>query len=371
MQKYKDLSVDEAIAFYQLKFLDQQGYLSKFQMWKYLLSLKENEGKPLPYKFPDLLCEVHLAYNSFTKIVKRQEPDTFITDFNVFSMKGRYKDPDQIQMELKKDGFIVLPFFLSGFFNKIHLKDKDIIIKEEKNSVIGSHQSCKINGFGGIYPPMTVFEYICVKDIEVEGNTIRDVTILKPTFKTSSLQNDTYPSVELIECIRKRETENIKTHFKLRPMTYLEGHNEALDPVKKPKLLHWAAEQDYHELIEILCTNVVNVNDQENAEGQTALHIAGIKGHPKCAQKILDHMPDPFLKDKNGKDPLSVSSGETATLIKEYQAKLLKALDLEDEEDKAAGIDAGAAEQDPSKRLQARFSQALRAKVPKKEEKKK
>ena len=40
-------------------------------------------------------------------------------------------------MEVKKEGYILLPFFLKGFFNKSHLKDKDVIIMEEKSSVIG------------------------------------------------------------------------------------------------------------------------------------------------------------------------------------------------------------------------------------------
>jgi len=55
------------------------------------------------------------------------------------SMNGKFKEPDQIAMEVKKEGFIVLPFFLKGFYNKSHLKDKDVIVLEERDSSIGSH----------------------------------------------------------------------------------------------------------------------------------------------------------------------------------------------------------------------------------------
>lgn len=135
--KFKDLTDEEAIAFYQIKILDRQGYLQKFQLYSYQKS-DEHKNK-IEYNFPRLICQVHESYNSIAKIVKRQEPDMFITDYNAMSMNGKYKEPDQIAMEVKKEGYILLPFFLTGFFNTVHLKDRDVLIKEEKNSVIGSH----------------------------------------------------------------------------------------------------------------------------------------------------------------------------------------------------------------------------------------
>ena len=33
---------------------------------------------------------------------------------------------------------------------------------------------------------MTVFEFVCVKDIEVDGRTVKEVTVLRPIFKRSS-----------------------------------------------------------------------------------------------------------------------------------------------------------------------------------------
>jgi len=54
-------------------------------------------------------------------------------------MKGKWKEPDQIQLDCKKDSYILLPFFLSGFFNQANLQDRDILIIEEVNDLIGCH----------------------------------------------------------------------------------------------------------------------------------------------------------------------------------------------------------------------------------------
>jgi len=326
-KKFKDLTFDEAIAFYQIKILDVQGYLQKFQLYSYEKSLEENKGKEIEYNFPRLICQVHESYNSIAKIVKRQEPDMFITDYYTMSMKGKYKEPDQIAMEVKKEGFILLPFFLTGFFNKVHLKDRDILIKEEKNSVIGSHQSCKITGYGGIYPPMTVFEFICIKDIEVDGRTVRDVTILKPTFKTSSQKNDSHPTEELLRAMQARDGPAVQMHFKQRPMTYLEGSNM----IDGKGLLAWACSTNYAELAEVLCSHVINCDSTENEGKKTALHIAAEKDYPEVVKVLLSHKCNPFKADEAGKTAGDYAAGECSALIKEYEAELRKALALEED----------------------------------------
>ena len=56
MKKFKDLTINEAIAFHQHRYLDNQGYLQRFQQYKYEMSLDQNKGKEIPYNFPDLLC---------------------------------------------------------------------------------------------------------------------------------------------------------------------------------------------------------------------------------------------------------------------------------------------------------------------------
>ena len=45
---------------------------------------------------------------------------------------------------------------------------------------------------------MTVYEFVCVKDIEFEGKTVKEITILRPTFKKSCLKNDMLPDDEFI-----------------------------------------------------------------------------------------------------------------------------------------------------------------------------
>lgn len=69
---------------------------------------------------------------------------------------------------------------------------------------------------------MTVFEFICIKDIEVDGRTVRDVTILKPTFKTSSQKNDSYPTEELLAAMKAGKFDAVRKLLEDKPMTYLE-----------------------------------------------------------------------------------------------------------------------------------------------------
>ena len=49
---------------------------------------------------------------------------------------------------------------------------------------------------------MTVFEFVCIKDIEVEGKTIKEITILRATYKNSSLKNDGYPSDDFLDSFK-------------------------------------------------------------------------------------------------------------------------------------------------------------------------
>jgi len=75
---------------------------------------------------------------------------------------------------------------------------------------------------------MTVYQFICVKDIEVEGRLVRDVTLMKATFRTSSLKDESYPTPELIRNMINRETEFVRSHFKKKPMTHIEESFEEL-----------------------------------------------------------------------------------------------------------------------------------------------
>lgn len=126
------------------------------------------------------------------------------------SMNGKFKEADQVAFQVKKEGHITLPFFLKGFFQKTHLKDKDVIIVEERPSQIGMHQSCKIAGYGGIFPPMTVYEFVCIKDVEVEDRVARDVTVLKATYKDSTRKNSSKPSDELCLALSKGDLAKVR-----------------------------------------------------------------------------------------------------------------------------------------------------------------
>lgn len=320
--KFKDLTVAEAIAFYQIKILDRQGYLQHFQLHSYRKSREQDKDKILEYNFPRLICQVHESYNSIAKIVKRQEPDMFITDYKAMSMDGKYQEPDQIAMEVKKEGYILLPFFLTGFFNTAHLKDGDVLIKEEKNSAIGSHQSCKITGYGGIYPPMTVYEFICIKDIEVDGRTVRDVTILKPTFKTSSQKNDSYPTEELIAAMKAEEFDTVRRLLEEKPMTYLEEPGR----IEGQGLLAWACSNNHVELVKILCEYVINCDSADNAEQKTALHIAAEKNLPEIVKVLIAHKCNPFKLDADQKSAAHYAEGECKALIQAFEQESLEAI---------------------------------------------
>ena len=197
-------------------------------------------------------------------------------------------------MDLIQDKFILLPFFLTGFFNKDHMKDGDIVILEKKNSLIGSHQSCKIPGYGGLYPPLTVYEHLYTKDYEVDGRTVKDVIFLTPTFKASSLKDDTLPTEELLKAIHDHKHDIIRETFENKPMTYIEGYKNKIGDEENQNLLIWAVKNKDCELVKILCENVCNVDDDDNPEKMTALMWAAKNDETEIVQELIYHRADPF-----------------------------------------------------------------------------
>jgi hypothetical protein len=67
--KFRDLTDNEAIAFHQIKILDKQGYLFKFQHYCYQMSIEDGQVKEVEYNFPKLTCQIYESYHAISKIV--------------------------------------------------------------------------------------------------------------------------------------------------------------------------------------------------------------------------------------------------------------------------------------------------------------
>jgi len=60
---------------------------------------------------------------------------------------------------------------------------------------------------------MTAFEFVCIKDLEVEGRTIKEITILRATYKSSSIKNDCYPSDDFLDSFKALDYDSIKRYL--------------------------------------------------------------------------------------------------------------------------------------------------------------
>ena len=75
--------------------------------------------------------------------------------------------------------------------------------------------------------------------------------------------------------------------FSLKEIVILQIDDKNPTDMKQETPMHIAAENGYHEVIEIFL-EILNDKNPPNANGWTPLHFAANKGHSECVRVILE-----------------------------------------------------------------------------------
>jgi hypothetical protein len=290
------------------------------------------------------------------KMIKPKPKKSFNNNSNIKPSKTKFNNNNNIDLNSEEGRELIKTqksnYNKSKTKNEISTncnKDKDTGRDKEKHKLTVNNYINSVNGQKNIINTSKILNEESIQEIDSEDNTINIVKIKKTTTVTTNTKNnDTYFSNNNNTKCNKAKNMNInnknnytnKINMNLTNNYYIESNdknkiikkinfdeiqnssnikknininnsnniNEIEDEIKNRELLMIAKRGDKEKILELLSTNQININYQ-NENGWSALHFACDEGNLKIVDILIRSKIDINLitnEKKNGFTPCSI-----------------------------------------------------------------